>query len=68
LNAANEVAVAAFLEKRISFPRIWGVVAQVMNRHSSVADASLDAILAADQWARDEASRRDSGELTLLRR
>jgi 1-deoxy-D-xylulose-5-phosphate reductoisomerase len=56
LNAANEVAVAAFLEKRISFPQIWGVVEQVMNRHSSVADASLDAILAADQWARDEAS------------
>ena len=56
LNAANEVAVAAFLEKRISFPEIWGVVEQVMNRHSSVADASLDAILAADQWARDEAS------------
>jgi 1-deoxy-D-xylulose-5-phosphate reductoisomerase len=56
LNAANEVAVAAFLEQRISFPQIWGVVQQVMDRHSSVADASLDAILAADQWARNEAS------------
>jgi 1-deoxy-D-xylulose-5-phosphate reductoisomerase len=56
LNAANEVAVAAFLEKRISFPQIWAVVEQVMNRHSSVADASLDAILAADQSARAEAS------------
>jgi 1-deoxy-D-xylulose-5-phosphate reductoisomerase len=56
LNAANEVAVAAFLEKRLSFPGIWQLVEQVMNRHGSVADASLDAILAADQWARDQAA------------
>ena len=56
LNAANEVAVAAFLEKRISFPGIWQLVAQVMDRHGSIADASLDAILAADQWARAEAA------------
>ena len=56
MNAANEVAVAAFLEKRISFPGIWQLVENVMNRHSSVADATLDAILAADQWARAEAA------------
>src|SRR6478672_628698 len=56
LNAANEMAVSAFLEKRIPFPEIWHVVEQVMNRHDSVADASLDAILAADQWARTEAA------------
>ena len=56
LNAANEVAVAAFLEKRLSFPGIWRLVEDVMNRHSPVADADLDAILAADQWARTEAA------------
>jgi 1-deoxy-D-xylulose-5-phosphate reductoisomerase len=56
LNAANELAVSAFLEKRIPFPGIWHLVEQVMNRHTSVADASLDAILAADQWARAEAA------------
>ena len=56
LNAANEVAVAAFLEKRLSFPGIWRLVDDVMNRHRSVADATLDAILAADQWARAEAA------------
>jgi len=56
LNAANEVAVAAFLEKRIPFPGIWRLVEEVMNRHRSVADAALDAILAADQWARAEAA------------
>ena len=56
LNAANEVAVAAFLDNRLSFPGIWHLVEKVMNRHTSVADASLDAILAADQWAREQAA------------
>ena len=55
LNASNEVAVAAFLEGRISFPQIWRTVEEVMNRHSSVAKPALDAILRADQWAREEA-------------
>ena len=56
LNAANEVAVSAFIEKRIKFPGIWELVAEVMTRHASVAHADLDAILAADQWARTEAA------------
>ena len=56
LNAANEVAVSAFLQNRISFPGIWQLVETVMNRHSAVAGPSLDAILAADQWARAEAA------------
>ncbi|MBA2431356.1 MAG: 1-deoxy-D-xylulose-5-phosphate reductoisomerase, partial [Chthoniobacterales bacterium] len=56
MNAANEVAVAAFLENRIQFPGIWQLVENVMNRHASIADAGLDAILAADQWARHEAA------------
>jgi len=56
LNAANEVAVAAFLDRQLSFPGIWQVVEQVMNRHASIADAPLDAILGADQWARVEAA------------
>jgi len=56
LNAANEIAVSAFLEKRLPFPGIWGVVEQVMNRHTPVAEPDLNAILAADQWARWEAA------------
>ena len=56
LNAANEVAVSAFLDRKISFPRIWQMVEQVMNRHTSVAHPDLDAILRADQWARAAAS------------
>ena len=57
LNAANEVAVSAFLERKISFPRIWQTVEQVMNRHTNVAHPDLDAILRADQWARIEARK-----------
>src|SRR3954453_12990934 len=55
LNAANEVAVSAFLDRRICFPRIWWWVEQVMDRHTNVAHPDLDAILRADQWARQEA-------------
>lgn len=52
LNAANEVAVAAFLEGRLSFPGIWHTVEGTMNRHTPVAHPTLDDILAADSWAR----------------
>ena len=55
MNAANEVAVSAFLDRRIAFPRIWGLVEEVMNRHTSVAQPTLDAILLADRWARETA-------------
>jgi len=56
LNAANEVAVAAFLDREVNFPRIWQIVEEVMNRHTRVAHPDLDAILQADQWARAEAT------------
>jgi len=56
MNAANEVAVAAFLKRQIRFPHIWVTVEKVMDRHRTVAHPDLDAILAADQWARAEAS------------
>src|SRR5712691_8271665 len=47
MNAANEVAVSAFLDRRIGFPRIWELVEQVMNRHASIAKPTLDVILEA---------------------
>jgi 1-deoxy-D-xylulose-5-phosphate reductoisomerase len=56
LNAANEVAVAAFLRKSCGFPAIWETVEQVMQQHRSIAGAGLDAILAADTWARARAT------------
>ncbi len=57
MNAANEIAVAAFLDRRVRFPHIWQVVQEVMNRHTSVAHPDLDEILRADQWARAEAAK-----------
>ena len=58
MNAANEIAVAAFLDRRVRFPKIWEIVEDVMNRHTPVAHPDLDAILRADQWARAEAQGR----------
>jgi 1-deoxy-D-xylulose-5-phosphate reductoisomerase len=55
MNAANEIAVAAFLERKVRFPEIWEIVEHVMNQHTPVAHADLDAILGADQWARAQA-------------
>jgi 1-deoxy-D-xylulose-5-phosphate reductoisomerase len=55
MNASNEIAVAAFLGGKVRFPEIWQIVEQVMNRHTPVAHPDLDAILGADQWAREQA-------------
>jgi 1-deoxy-D-xylulose-5-phosphate reductoisomerase len=55
MNAANEVAVAGFLDRQVRFPNIWQIVGEVLSRHRSVAHPDLDAILQADQWARKEA-------------
>jgi 1-deoxy-D-xylulose-5-phosphate reductoisomerase len=55
MNAANEVAVAGFLERQVRFADIWQIVEEVMNRHTAVAHPDLDAILEADQGARREA-------------
>lgn len=52
LNAANEMAVDAFLNGRISFPRIWQTVDTVMQKHDIVHHPSLDQLIAADAWAR----------------
>jgi 1-deoxy-D-xylulose-5-phosphate reductoisomerase len=58
LNAANEIAVAAFLERRCSFPAIWQTVERVMRAHRVIPHASLEEILAADSWARAAATER----------
>src|SRR5437764_6684640 len=55
MNAANEIAVAAFLQRKVRFPEIWETVEHVMNRHTPVAHSDLDAILKAAQGARNEA-------------
>jgi 1-deoxy-D-xylulose-5-phosphate reductoisomerase len=55
MNAANEVAVAAFLDRQVTFPNIWQIVERVIDEHASVAHPDLDAILGADRWARGKA-------------
>ena len=57
LNAANEVAVELFMARRIGFPRIFEVVREVMDRHEVVAKPTLEDVLRADAWARQEAGR-----------
>jgi 1-deoxy-D-xylulose-5-phosphate reductoisomerase len=53
LNAANEEAVAAFLDGRIAFPAIPEAIREVMNAHPPAPVATLDDVLAADAWARE---------------
>ncbi len=55
LNAANEVAVEAFVNERISFPQIPETVRRTMDRHQVQEHPVLDQILEADRWARQEA-------------
>ncbi|WP_409276518.1 1-deoxy-D-xylulose-5-phosphate reductoisomerase [Pseudomonas defluvii] len=52
LNAANEVAVAAFLERRIRFPEIASMIEHVLDHESVVAVDTLEAVFAADHQAR----------------
>lgn len=52
LNAANEVAVAGFLDRALTFDRIVGVIRRTMDEHRPVAQPDLDDIVEADRWAR----------------
>lgn len=57
LNAANEIAVAEFLDGRIAFSGIWHTVEAVMNRHKPISKPTLEQIEQADHWSRQEAQR-----------
>ena len=57
LNAANEIAVEAFLAGKTSFAGIWQMVEQVLCRHERMEIGGLDDILAVDQWAREAAAQ-----------
>jgi 1-deoxy-D-xylulose-5-phosphate reductoisomerase len=52
LNAANEIAVQAFLDGAIGFPDISAFVDRTMNAHEVISDPTLEQILEADAWAR----------------
>ena len=55
MNAANEVAVNQFLDKRLPFAGIWRLTGAVMERHANRTHPALGDILEADAWARREA-------------
>ena len=57
LNAADEEAVDAFLNKRISFSKIYRVVEKVVLNHKTKESPTLKDIKATDRWAREEAKR-----------
>ena len=52
LNAANEIAVAAFLEQKIKFVDLPKIINKVLTAHVCGEDPSLESILNADSWAR----------------
>ena len=55
LNAANEVAVALFLDGRLGFTSIAGVIERTMAAHQPAEVGTLAAVRAVDAWARDHA-------------
>jgi 1-deoxy-D-xylulose-5-phosphate reductoisomerase len=55
-NAANEVAVARFLDGDIAFLDIPRIISATMAGHEAVAYEEVADLLAADSWARDRAA------------
>lgn len=62
LNAANEVAVQAFLTERVPFVAIPDVIRKTMDKHIVVTRPTIPDILEADRWARKEADKILSGK------
>jgi 1-deoxy-D-xylulose-5-phosphate reductoisomerase len=61
LNAANEIAVEAFLERRLNFPGIAAVIEAVVERSTGGAIGGLEDVLAADAESRVRARERIVG-------
>ncbi len=55
LNAANEIAVDAFLHEKVGFLDIPRIIGSVVDKHSSHKASNLEQILSADAWARQTA-------------
>ena len=55
LNAANEVAVEAFVNRKLNFPQITETVRRTMDVHNVIPHPNLEQILEADAWARKTA-------------
>ncbi len=61
LNAADEVAVSAYLRGRIRFSQISEIIAETMRAHEVGSGGDVKEILAADAWAHDTAARLADG-------
>ena len=61
LNAANEVAVAAFLEEKIRLGDIPRLIGAACDAHTAEPASNLDVVLAADRWARDWVTQQING-------
>jgi 1-deoxy-D-xylulose-5-phosphate reductoisomerase len=58
LNAANEVAVGAFLDRRIEFLRIAEVIEEVLETVPEIGEMkSIEAVVHADRWSRERAEK-----------
>lgn len=57
LNAADEEAVEAFLNKKIKFSQIYKIVEKVVRKHRVIHSPKLNQIMEADGWAREEARK-----------
>ncbi len=57
LNAADEVAVGAFLNGKIGFLKIPAIIEKVLLNHRYVESPTLDQIFESDKWAREESAR-----------
>ncbi len=57
MNAANEVAVSAFMAGNITLDGICSVVRRTIDEHRLQQSPTLDDLLDADQWARSEATK-----------
>jgi len=55
LNAANEMAVAAFLDNRLPFVGIYPIIDQTLNLHCATTGPDLGQLIEADRWARETA-------------
>jgi 1-deoxy-D-xylulose-5-phosphate reductoisomerase len=55
LNAANEMAVQAFLKRRVPFVKIPEVIGKTMDSHTPVTNPAFDDIIESDRWAREQA-------------
>lgn len=56
LNAANEIAVESFVNRKVNFPQITETVRRTMNAHKVISHPTFEQILEADAWARKTAT------------